>query len=90
MLIWVVSMFPTIGYLIQKIWGIVSYEIVTKKLFSIINILTHLKRSCFHQLDNLEKLIFVRKNWFNEVRVAYEACYDLVELIESKIGLEEN
>jgi hypothetical protein len=81
MLIWVVSMFPTIGYLIQKIWGIVSYEIVTKKLFSIINILTNLRKSCFHQLDNLEKLIFVNKNWFNEVSVAYKAHYDLVDLI---------
>ncbi len=54
-------MFPTIGFLVHKILGIVESEIEMEMVFSLARIITILRR--FHlQLDNLEKLIFVDEN----------------------------
>jgi hypothetical protein len=54
-------MFPTIGFLVHKILGIVESEIEMEMVFSLARIITILRR--FHlQLDNLEKFIFVNKN----------------------------
>jgi hypothetical protein len=54
-------MFPTIGFLVHKILGIVGLEIEMEMIFSLARILTNLRRSRL-QLDNLEKFIFVNKN----------------------------
>lgn len=54
-------MFPTIGFLVHKILGIVESKIEMEMIFSLTRMLINLRR--FHlQLDNLEKFIFVSKN----------------------------
>jgi hypothetical protein len=61
-------MFPTIGFLVHKILRIVESEIEMEMIFSLTRILINLRR--FHlQLDNLEKFIFVNKNWFSDCKI---------------------
>jgi hypothetical protein len=48
------------------------FQIETENFFSIVNMLTNLRRFWL-QLNNLKKLIFVRKNQFNGARAGYKA-----------------
>jgi hypothetical protein len=54
------SMFPTMGFLARQILGIMGSQIKTKRIFSLVDILTNLKTCLLSK--NLEKLIFVSKN----------------------------
>jgi len=54
--------FYTVGFLQNKILGIVSSQIEIENIFSLARILTSLKR-CKLQIENLDKLIFVSQNW---------------------------
>ncbi len=51
-------------------------------------ILTNLNKCCLES-NNLDKLIFVSKNWFNNPRVGYSSFFCLIELIEVDVVLEE-
>jgi len=55
------TMFLTIGFLTHQILGIVGSQIETKWIFSLARILINIRR-CL-QIEILEKLIFVNKNW---------------------------
>ncbi len=59
-----------------------------KAFFSLTGILTNLKR-CHLQLENLEKLIFVSKNWPCDPRDGCKLPSNLVELIQTNLGFEE-
>ncbi len=48
----------------------------------------HLRR-CFFQLNNLDRLIFVCKNWCNDPRVRCNSTSNLIELIMFIVALEE-
>jgi hypothetical protein len=74
-------MFPTIGFLACQILNIVRFQIETKKIFSLADIVTNLGE-CHLQKTNLKKLIFVNKNWPNEPNVGYKLLLNLVELIK--------
>jgi hypothetical protein len=74
---------PTVGFLVKQILKIVGFEIETENIFSHVGIFTNFKRCCL-QLKNLEKLIFVTKNWPNDVKVGYKALFTLVESIDSE------
>jgi hypothetical protein len=54
-------MFPIIGFHIHKILGIIESQIDMKRIFPLVGMLIILTR-CHLQLDNLNNLIFVRKN----------------------------
>jgi hypothetical protein len=71
-------MFLTIGFLAQQILGNVGSQIEIKGIFSLTNIFTNFKR-CRLRYKNLEKLIFVNKNWPNDARVGCKSPSDLVE-----------
>ncbi len=47
-----------------------------------------MKRCCL-QLDNLDKIIFVSKNWSNDLRVGCGSPSSLIELIELDVALQE-
>ncbi len=66
------TMFSIIGFLVKHILKIVNFQIETMNLFSLTKILTNL-RKCHLQSKNLEKLIFVNKNWSNDARVGCKA-----------------
>jgi hypothetical protein len=53
-----------------------------------VNILTNLRR-WYLEPKNFEKIIFANKNWPNDVKVGCKAPSNLVELIDSKIDLED-
>ncbi len=74
------SMFPTIGFLV--------HQIETKRIFSLVGILINLRRYRI-QLENLEKLIFVNKNWPNDYRVGCKSPSNLLELSGIDANLEE-
>jgi hypothetical protein len=68
-------MFPIVGFFAQQILGIVGSQIEIERIFSLVGILTNLRR-CRLQLENLEKLFFVSKNWPNDARVSYKSSSD--------------
>ncbi len=40
-------------------------------------------------IDNLDKLIFISKNWSNDPRLSCSLFFNLIELIEVDVSLEE-
>jgi hypothetical protein len=62
--------------------------IETKRIFSLVEILTNLRR-CHLELNNLNFLIFVNKNWPNDAKVNCKAPSNLVDLINSEINLKQ-
>ncbi len=77
-----------IGFLACWILGIVESQIAMKGIFSWIEILIKL-RKCHLQLNNLDKLIFVNKNWPNDIKVGCKSFSNLVEFITIDAYLEE-
>jgi len=75
------SMFPTIGFLVHRILSIISPQIEIERIFSLVGIFTNFKK-CRLQLDNLDKWIFVNKNWPSDLRIDCKPFSNLVELIE--------
>jgi hypothetical protein len=72
----------------KQILRIIGSQIEIEKIFSLILILTNLKK-CHLQLENLENLISVSKNWPNDVRGSCKAPSSLLELIDCEIDLKE-
>ncbi len=56
-------------------------QITTEKIFYLVKVLTNLKR-CHLQSNNLDKLIFVNKNWPNDLRVSCSSHISLIMLVE--------
>jgi hypothetical protein len=82
-------MFQIVGFLAKQILGIVNSQIETKRIFSLFGILTNLRRSHL-QLENLENIIFVNKNWPNDVKVDCKVPSSLVKLIDFEIDTKED
>ncbi len=75
-------MFPIVGFCAKQILGIVGSQIETKKILSLAEILTSLRKCCL-QSENLDKLIFVSKNWANDPRIGCKSPSSLTNFIES-------
>jgi hypothetical protein len=82
-------MFPTIGFLAYQILGIIGSQIETKRIFSLASILTNLRRYRL-QLENLENLIFVSKNWPPDLKDGCKLPSNLVELIQTNLSFEND
>jgi hypothetical protein len=82
-------MFLIIGFLTNHILSIVEFQIETKGIFFLVGVLTIFFK-CRLEMTNLEKLIFVNKNWLNDPRVDYKSFKYLVELIEKDLQLKED
>jgi hypothetical protein len=61
-------MFLTTGFFAYQILNIVASQIAIERIFSLVKIFTNIKK-CHLQLDNLNKQIFVNKNWPNDFRI---------------------
>ncbi len=59
-----------------------------KGIFSLIEIFIRL-RKCHLQLNNLDKLIFVNKNWPNDFKVGCKYFSNLVKFIAINAYLQE-
>jgi hypothetical protein len=46
----------------------------------------NLKRCCL-QSQNLEKLIFLNKNWLNDPRINFKSSFNLINFIEMNVGV---
>ncbi len=62
------SLFSIVAFLAQHILNIARFLIETERIFSLVGIVTNLKR-CHLQSDNLNKIIFINKNWPSDPRV---------------------
>ncbi len=82
------NMFSIVGFCVGKILGIIGSQIETKSLFSLTKNFTILRRCCL-QSKNLDKLIFVNKNWPYDPRVSCKSPSSLVDFIENDLNLEE-
>jgi hypothetical protein len=67
---------------------IVGSQIKKKKILSLVKILTNFRR-CRLQIYNLDKLIFVNKNWPNDPKIRCKFPFNLLEFLERDIDLEE-
>ncbi len=63
-------MFFTVDFCVRQILGIVGSQIETNKIFSLVGILANLRKCCL-QSKNLDKLIFVNKNWPNDPKIVW-------------------
>ncbi len=82
------SRFPIVAFLARQILGIVSSQIETELIFSLVGILTNLGRCCL-QSKILEKLIFLSQNWPNDPRLGCKTPSNFVEFIEKDKIIEE-
>jgi hypothetical protein len=82
------SMFAIVGFLAWQILGIVESQIETKRIFSLVGILTNLKRYKL-QSKNLKNLIFVNKNWPSDPRIGSKSLSSLIEFIDMDRNLEK-
>jgi hypothetical protein len=80
--------FPRVDFLIGLILWIVVSPIETERIFSLTKIFTNLRR-CHLQVENLETLVFVRKNWSNDFRIDSKPPFNLLELIEEDLNFEK-
>jgi intracellular sulfur oxidation DsrE/DsrF family protein len=72
----------------KQILGLIGSQIDIERIFSIIHILTNLEK--YHlQLENLENLISMTKNWPNDVRVGVQAHSSMLELINCELDFKE-
>ncbi len=74
------SMFPIVGFCVNRIIGIVGSQIEIERIFSLAGIFTSLRR-CHLQLEILNKLIFESKNWPNDSRIGCKSPSSLVDFI---------
>ncbi len=72
--------------LARQILGISTNQIETERIFSIVGILITLGR-CRLQIDNLDKLIFVHKNWPSNLHVDCLKPFNLTIICEAKFDL---
>jgi len=68
--------------------GLFGSQIEIKRILFLARMLTNLKRCCL-QTKNLEKLMFVNKNWPNDPRIGYKSPSNLVEFLEKDVDLKE-
>jgi hypothetical protein len=68
--------------------GVFGSQIEITRIFSLVGILTNL-RKCHLQTENLEKLIFVNKNWPNDLKIGCKFPSNLVEFVEKDVNLTE-
>jgi hypothetical protein len=81
-------MFFIVDFCVRQTLGIIGSQIETKRIFSLTRIFTNLRRCCL-QSENLDKLIFVNKNWPYDPRISYKSPSSLVDFIENVLNLEE-
>ncbi len=75
------SKFLKIGFFVKQILRIVGSQIEIECIFSLVRVLTSLKR-CWLECENLDKLNFVSQKWPNDPRVGCNMPSTLVEFIE--------
>jgi hypothetical protein len=68
-----------VGFCVKQILRIIEFQIEMNKVFSLIKVLNSLKR-CL-QSKNLDKMIFVNKNWLIDPNIGCKSRSSLVELI---------
>jgi hypothetical protein len=68
--------------------GIVGSQIKIERIYTLVGILTNF-RKCHWQIENLKKLIFVNKNWFNDLKIGCKPPSNLVEFLKRDIDWEE-
>jgi len=82
------TMFPNVGFLAWQILGIIESQIQIERIFSLAWMFMYLRKCCL-QSKNLERLIFMSKNWLNDPIIDFKPPSNLVELIENNLDFEE-
>jgi hypothetical protein len=77
-----------VTFFARQILDIVGSWIEIERIFSLVGILTNLRR-CHLQLDTLDKIIFVTNIWPSDPRVCCSSPSSLIKLIEANLALEE-
>jgi hypothetical protein len=64
----------------RELLSIIGSQIETKRIFSLVGILTNLKR-CHLQSKNSKKSIFVNINWPNDPKSGCKSPFNFIEII---------
>jgi hypothetical protein len=67
---------------------LLDLKLKQKDFFLLIGILKNLGK-CRLQIENLDKLMFISKNWLNDVRIGCKSPSILVEFLERDVDPEE-
>jgi len=79
------AMFPRVRFLVRQILGIVGLQIKIEWIFSLVGILTNLRR---RRLQT-EKMIFVNKNWPNDPIIGCKSPSKLLKFFKGDMYLEK-
>jgi hypothetical protein len=83
------TQFPNIGVLAKQILGISRLQIETEHVLSHASVLTTLKH-CRLQVDNLDSIIIVVKNWPNDPHLNCSRHKDLNNFLKVEYSLAED
>ncbi len=82
------AMLSTIGFLTWHTLGVVEFQIETKIYLLLVGIFTNLRKHLL-QTENLEMLIFINKNWPNDLRICCKFPSNLLKFLEKNLDLKE-
>jgi hypothetical protein len=83
--------FPNVAAILAKqMLGIPGFQVETKRMFSLASVLKTL-RCCHLQVENLDKIIIVVKNWSNDPCLNHMTDSNFKDYVKSEVALvEEN
>ncbi len=81
--------FLNVSFLAKQFFKIFKSQIELERVFSLVRVLTILKH--YIQMKNLDQIIIVVKNWFDDLYLNHTPSVNLKDYMEAKVVLvEEN
>jgi hypothetical protein len=68
--------------------GATRFQIEIERFFSLVRILIIVRR-CRLQTENLKKLIFVNKNYSNDLRIGCKSLFNLLKSLEKDVHFKK-
>ncbi len=81
-------MFPIVGFLAHQILGIVGSQIEIERIL-FFSRHTYKPKEASFTIRKFRKIDFVNKNWPSDPKVGCKPPFNLVELIQTNLGFEE-
>jgi hypothetical protein len=82
--------FPNVGFLKKQFFGISGWQIKTKWVFSLVGVLTALRR-CRLQVENMDQIFIKVKNWLDNSHLNYKPNSNFKQYLKvEEFLVEEN
>jgi hypothetical protein len=83
------TQFPNVSLLAKQILKIIGSQIEIECVFNLVDVLTTL-RHCRLQVDNLNRIITMVKNWLDDPHINYSLHKDLTYFLKVEFSLAED